>query len=281
MKIGLVNCRVLPEPDPDESPLLRALRGAGHWAERIAWDDERADLGAFDVCFLRATWNLHLNPREFLDWVGRASARTRLWNPADVIRWNIDKRYLAELERAGVPIVETAWVERGERVDAGAIAGERGWASFVVKPVVSASSFMTRRFGGDEVGAARAFLGEASRERAMMVQRYMPSVERGGERAIVWIDGEATHAVVKSPRFESDEERVRGVALRDVDRSFARRVIEAAGKRVYYARVDVMEDADGSLRLSELELIEPSLFFEHGQRALSRFVAGVDRLGEG
>jgi hypothetical protein len=37
--VALASCRVLPEHDRDEAPLLSALRAAGLHAEVLAWDD--------------------------------------------------------------------------------------------------------------------------------------------------------------------------------------------------------------------------------------------------
>jgi hypothetical protein len=44
-----------------------------------------------------------------------------------------------------------------------------------------------------------------------------------------------------------------------------------------YARVDVVEDADGAPLLLELELTEPSLFFAGETGRLSQFAAAVAR----
>jgi hypothetical protein len=38
MRVDLATCRVLPEPDPDQALLLRALAGAGIDARMRAWD---------------------------------------------------------------------------------------------------------------------------------------------------------------------------------------------------------------------------------------------------
>ena len=40
------------------------------------------------------------------------------------------------------------------------------------------------------------------------VQDYLASVEGYGERALVWIDGEVTHSVRKTPRWEGQDEHV-------------------------------------------------------------------------
>ena len=287
-RIALVTCEVLPEPDPDQELLLAALRGAGVDAHLLPWDGAGVEPpGAFDLCVLRSCWNYPRAPEAFLAWCERAATESRLANPLPAVRWNLHKGYLRELEAAGVPTVPTAWVARGEETDLGEILDRQGWDEAVVKPAVSAASLHTRRFGRQDLdgedGGRRFLAGLVSnfdRGRDVMVQRYMPAVEGSGERALVWIAGELTHAVRKGPRFEGDHETVteEAVPIAPAERELARAAIDHVLERVLgpgddllYARVDVVDD-EGSPRLCELELMEPSLFLLQGRRALERLV---------
>jgi glutathione synthase/RimK-type ligase-like ATP-grasp enzyme len=103
----------------------------------------------------------------------------------------------------------------------------------------------------------------------------MPAVNTHGERSLVWIDGEITHAIRKSPRFAGGVERVSDgeVPITPEERAFAEKAIAAApATDLLYGRVDIIRDDDGVLRVMELELVEPSLFFKQCPRALDRFV---------
>ena len=81
MRVALVTCAVLPEPDPDEDLLLEALRAAGVEARMLAWDDPRGDPAALDLCVLRSTWNYYRDATAFRAWIDRAAAATRVLNP--------------------------------------------------------------------------------------------------------------------------------------------------------------------------------------------------------
>ncbi|MCE9554830.1 MAG: hypothetical protein K8T91_15860 [Planctomycetes bacterium] len=268
----------LPELDPDQELLLDALRQAGLHADLLAWDDACANPGMFDVCVLRSCWNYYSRHTEFLDWIASADAVTTLLNSAAVVRWNLHKRYLRELADAGVPCIPTAWFERGRDADLVESMQTRGWRDVVIKPTISAASFRTRRFQIDDAEAGQGFLTSLVRDVDTMVQRYMPSVETSGERALVWIDGQVTHAVVKSPRFAGGVEQVSAaVAATAAEVAFAERVLATFGEAVLYARVDIVDDESGALFLSELELIEPSLYFLQCPAALERFVASIRR----
>jgi hypothetical protein len=282
--VALASCQVLPEPDADLEPLLAALRGAGLSTEVLGWDDPAADFGAARLTLLRSTWNYAERPAEFLAWIDRVTTRSALWNGRGTVRWNAHKSYLLDLEAAGVPVVPTHVLRRGARTTLVDAMRERGWSDVVVKPAVSGGSRGTIRTSSAGGAAVALDAGEAhlralvSRE-DVLLQPYLASVEGHGERAIVWIDGEATHAVRKSPRFLGDPERVSAaVPIEDDEAELARRAVAAAPGPLLYARVDVARAADGAPRVMELELIEPSLFFPQAPAALDRYVAAVKRL---
>ncbi|GJM17886.1 MAG: hypothetical protein DHS20C14_00990 [Phycisphaeraceae bacterium] len=279
MRIALVNCDPLTEPDIDEAPLLGALREAGHDARTPAWNDPEADPGAFDVAVLRATWDYHDQPDAFVAWCERAAGVTRLLNAPDVVRWNIHKGYLLELGRAGVPIVPTELVERGDARTLGDVLARCGWDDAVIKPAVGAGSAGAMRVHAGDPAAGEAHWRTWLAGRDMLVQPFLKRVEHGGERALVWIDGELTHAIEKAPRFHDGEESVKARdAISSEERTLAAMSLGAAPKGLLYARVDVMELDDGSLALSELELIEPSLFFPYSGEAVRRMVAAIGRV---
>ncbi|MEQ8850425.1 MAG: hypothetical protein RIB32_01425 [Phycisphaerales bacterium] len=280
MRIALVNCDPLTEHDMDEAPLLAALREAGHRAACLAWNRPGADPSGYDLAILRATWDYHERLDDFLAWCDRAAGVTRLVNGPEVVRWNAHKGYLLELERAGVPIVPTALVERGDGRALAGLLAERGWGDAVVKPAVGAGSVGARRVDAEDLAPGEAHWCEWVARRDMLIQPFLKRVEQGGERALVWIDGELTHAIEKAPRFHDGEESVRARdTISHEERALAERVLGVVEFDLTYARVDVMELDDGSLALSELELIEPSLFFPYSADAVERMVAAIERRG--
>jgi len=112
--------------DPDEPALVAALAREGVRGVRAAWDDEDVDWGSFAATVIRSTWDYPLAYDEFVSWVSRVE---RLVNPADVVVWNADKRYLDDLAQRGVPTIETTYSRRG----ADAVLPD---TDFVVKPTV-------------------------------------------------------------------------------------------------------------------------------------------------
>ena len=130
-----------------------------------------------------------------------AASRTRLLNPAAVLTWNTHKGYLRDLADQGVPIVPTAWVSVGASTTLAQVMDDNLWTDVVAKPVVGAGSYLTERIRDPESPDAMAFWQRLVGEREAMVQPYLQSVEEYGERSVMWIDGELTHAIRKSPRL--------------------------------------------------------------------------------
>lgn len=278
MDVALATCAVLPEPDFDAEPLLHGLRRAGLAAGSVAWDDPLADFGAARLTLLRSTWNYPEQPEAFAAWAERTARVSLLRNPLEVVRWNLHKRYLSGLERHGVPVTPTEVVPRGSPAHLASIAAARGWDDVVVKPAISAASFRTMRVRAADFERGEQHLRSLVADRDALVQRYLPSTEDYGERALVWIDGRVTHAVRKSPRFEGQDESVSGpMPVARAEAELAARAVACSPARPLYARIDVAPGPDGPPVVMELELIEPSLFFPQGPQALELLVEAIRR----
>jgi glutathione synthase/RimK-type ligase-like ATP-grasp enzyme len=264
VRIALATASNVVGLDEDEPALLEALAAHGVEAEVAAWDDPAVEWAGYDLVVVRSTWNYHLQRDAFLAWVDRLPA---VANPAEILRWNTDKRYLRDLEAAGVPVVPTAWLEPGDR------PALPDWEELVVKPAVSAGSLRTGRYGADDHDAAVCHAEELLAEgRTVMVQPYLAEIDEAGETALVVIGGEHSHAIRKGPilrwggaMFEGPyaDEDISPRRATPAERELADAALAAVPggpDRLLYARVDVVADDTGSPVVLELELTEPSLF---------------------
>jgi hypothetical protein len=279
MQARIATCTTLPEPDVDERPLLQALIARGLYARMAAWDDPKERWDEPIPTIIRSTWNYIHDLAAFISWVEQVARTSPLWNPVDVVLWNAHKSYLTELVDRRCPVVPTVFFAKGTPIDdleVELIA--RGFDEIVVKPTVSAGSFKTQRFGHSHAARvqAQAFLVELLKERDAMVQAYVPSVEDYGERSLVWIDGEITHAIRKSPRFSGQDESVSGpLPIADDERRLAEEALAPWADRLLYGRVDMARDREGKPMIMELELIEPSLFLVQHPPALARLAQAI------
>lgn len=259
----------------DEALVLPGLAERGIDAAPAVWSDPAVDWsGALVV--VRSTWDYVTRRGEFLAWADRVDAVAALWNPAPVLRTNTDKRYLAALARAGLPVVPTAWIDRGATREIGTVLRDRGWAIAVVKPSVSAGAHDTVRVTPESAAQAQALADAITVDRDVLVQPYLRSVEDYGERSLVHIGGALSHAVRKAPMLagaRSPEEAEPAVAAED-EISLAQQALAWVGTELLYARVDIARLDDGTPVVMELELTEPRLFLRYAGAA-DRFAAAI------
>ncbi len=274
-RVALATCAELPRLGDDEPLLLQALRDRGIAAEPAVWDDGDVDWGAFELVVVRSTWDYAPRRDQFVAW---ARALPRVLNPAEVIAWNTDKRYLGELPGA----VPTTFVAPAEEWDPP--AGE-----YVVKPTISAGSIDTARYRpGDEARARKHVAGLVAAGRHAMVQPYLSAVDEAGESALLFFGGRYSHAIRKGQMLHAGrgpgtglyvEEDIRPRDPSAAEREAAERVLDAipwCREELLYARVDLIPGPDGAPRLVELELAEPSLFLSYSPGAAERLAELVE-----
>lgn len=264
-RVALAGCREIA--DPDEPGLIKALAGAGVDAVGLPWDSD-ADWSAYDLVVVRSTWDYIERREELLAW---AESVPRLANPAGVLRWNTDKRYLERFAAAGVPVVPTTYVTDDFEPPAG---------EYVVKPTVSAAAMDTSRYGpGDETDARAHVERLVAAGREVMVQPYLASVETVQETSLLFLGGAFSHGARKGRVLTG----VGALSPNDWDlglrepseaeHEVATQVLAEVSEPLLYARVDLLAGPDGPLLL-ELELTEPFLFLEMGGAA-DRFAAAI------
>lgn len=276
MRVAIASCAAVPPQFDDDAMLTRALAERGADATSVHWDDPGADWDAFDLVVIKSTWDYARRRDEFLRWC--EGVGPPLHNRADVVRWNSDKHYLADLAADGVPAVPTAYVGPGDSLPR--LEGE-----LAVKPSISAGGRDSGRFNPSAHGEAVALI-EAIRAsgRTAMVQPYQASVDELGETAVLCLDGEPAHALRKRAVLRPDEvapvrddalgaaevmydpELVTADAAAADELELARHVNELVGRRFgylpLYARVDMIRDRDGRPMVLELEAIEPNFYLD-------------------
>jgi glutathione synthase/RimK-type ligase-like ATP-grasp enzyme len=294
MRLAIATFTGRPPEFRDDEALLDRLVEGGAEAVLVPWDDPAFEWEACDLVVARSPWDYASRLDEFLAWVERVGPR--LENPARLIRWNADKHYLADLRAAGIPVVDTVYVEPGR--DVPPIEGE-----VVIKPTVSAGARDTGRFGpGFAVAGLELIERIHDSGRTAMIQPYVATVEAEGETACVMIDGELSHVLHKRALLAPDEvapTREDGLGVAEVmydpglvvpgraaadQVELARAVVAAIRERFgatpLIARVDMLRGRDGAPVVLELEAIEPNLYFEQAPGADERLARAILARGE-
>jgi hypothetical protein len=276
--IALATCADFPELDPDNALLVPALAERHLQARPAVWNDPHIDWSVPRVTVVRSTWNYHLHRSAFLDWAEHVSHLGDLWNPLALLRWNSHKFYLRDLEQSAIPIIPTRWLEQGTTIDLAGVILQQGWRRAIIKPAVSASAYATLLVTSETMQLGQSHLDRFLPTHDMLLQPFVETVTSSHERSLMYIEGEFTHAVVRKPALNlapSAEERL--VTPKEEELLLAQTILGLLPSPPLYARVDLIHDEAGALRLMELELVEPTLWLSLAPHAVQRLADAIAR----
>ncbi|MEZ6089820.1 MAG: hypothetical protein R3C05_17690 [Pirellulaceae bacterium] len=262
----------------------KRLMRMGIKVTNVSWRSQTVNWSDFAMVVIRSPWDYQESPDAFLDALAciNASSAT-LWNPLDVVHWNIQKTYLQTIESAGIDIVPTRFVDSptcGEIVNA---FDHFDTDQIVIKPVLGAGAkhaFWLRR---DSAQSQLQAIESVYADRTALLQPFVPSVIDQGETSLIFIEDSFSHAVLKRPvagDFRVQEEH--GGIVRSIDCpaemiALAQSTLQTAPQSLLYARVDLVELPDGRSAVMELELIEPSLFLKYAPESVDIFAEAIRR----
>src|SRR3989338_1610696 len=147
MKIAFVTYAKSPGLTPSDKLLVKPLEMFGHQLFPAPWDNPKIDWREFDVLILRSCWNYHLYVDGFLFWLNNVKQLgLKLWNPYQIVRWNIDKRYLFDLEKKGIEIIPTKLIKKNAVSTLKKYFSDFNCQELIVKPTIAASAYKISRF---------------------------------------------------------------------------------------------------------------------------------------
>jgi glutathione synthase/RimK-type ligase-like ATP-grasp enzyme len=274
--VALATCDRYPEMSEDCRQILPFLAEYGIRPEIVSWSHPDVDWQRFDAIVIRSTWDYVPRFAEFQQWIARIEkAGTRVLNSIDTIRWNWNKRYLAEVGKKGIPIVPTLWASHARDLDA------IPWDEFVLKPSVSGGAYLTFRAKRDELAGIVPRLGPMTEAEPYLVQPFLRQIQSEGELSFLYFGGEFSHSILKRPAigdFRVQHElggTIHSYSASAEELEQAHAALEASGYDTLYARVDMIRGDDGHLLLVELELIEPFLYLAQGKTAPEQFTRAL------
>jgi hypothetical protein len=274
----------------DDDLAVPPLERLGWSVDHVPWRAD-ADWDAYDAVVVRSTWDYQDEPEAFDKSLQRISAsRALLCNPLPLMRWNMRKTYLRDLERCGVPMLPTVWGSAPAVADLRALPVELGSDEVVIKPVVGANADHAYRVRRSTATAELERMARVYADREFLAQPFVEAVVSEGEHSLIYFGGSFSHAILKTPKqgdFRVQEEHgglIRPTTPETLLRQRSDAVIAALDAIIpalevapLYARADFVRTASNDFAIMELELIEPSLYFRMGAAAPARFAAALDR----
>ncbi len=267
----------------EDQLVLDALAAKGLKVDKKDWADLEFDWSTTKTILFRSTWDYFHRYDEFKIWLAQVKSKTQLINSADQILWNVDKHYLLELEQKNIPIVESLFIAKGTTKSLQELHKENDWNDTVLKPTISGAGRHTYRLHRGNYTEHEELFATLIAQEDFILQPFQKNIVIHGEVSYVVIDGTYSHAVHKFAKV--GDYRVQDdfggshflYAPSKEEINFAEQCANTCDPVPLYARVDVIWDNENKLTLSELELIEPELWFRHKNEAADRLAEAIVR----
>lgn len=277
MKIGILTCARLPELLESDQKLIPLFTKENIVAKAVIWGDESIDWTEFDCLIFRNTWDYYQKEIAFNHWLNKIqSLGIKTLNPISVIQKNKHKFYLKELEKEGISILPTIFLEKNTTQNLHELIPEN-WEKIVIKPAFSAGSYLTKLIERSELESIQKEFKEHFETKDFLLQEFRPEIKKLGETSLIFFNGKFSHAVNKKPVEDDFRVQIQYggkytlIEPNDDLLQQAELVVSKIPEKLLYARVDGIV-IENKLHLMEIELIEPDLYFDLVDGARERFV---------
>ncbi len=253
--------------------LKEALERKGLKAHRTYWDNPDFDWTRTRYAIFRTTWDYFDRIEAFMPWLEKTAELTQFINPISLLKWNMDKHYLRDLQQYGIEILDTIFIEKGEKRSLSKIASDKNWSEFILKPAISGAARHTYRFEKEGAAQFESIFAMLIANESMLLQEFQKNILTKGEIAIMLFGGRFSHAVLKLAKagdFRVQDDfggTVHDYTPTEQEIALAEKVITTISPLPAYARVDIFWDNEGKPVVSELEMIEPELWFRKSEKA--------------
>jgi glutathione synthase/RimK-type ligase-like ATP-grasp enzyme len=276
MKIAILTCDQLPNLNLADQPLIKELAKHNIVASPMVWDDPNTNWSDFDYLIFRNTWDYFEKEIQFNLWLNKIEQLgIKTLNSIAVIKQNKHKFYLREMEKQGVRILKTIFIDKTDKLNIQDLIPSY-WKRAVIKPAFSAGSYLTEVFESVNSNHINTKYQTIAAEKELLLQEFMPEIQTLGETSFIFFNKKFSHAVNKKPAegdFRIQVQFGGQYTLINPDKELieqAQKVVDLFNENLLYARVDGII-INNQLHLMEVECIEPDLYLNLSDGALERF----------
>ena len=266
----------------EDELVINALEGKDLSVIKKDWNDPNFNWNNTRSVLFRSTWDYFDNFEQFKKWFDKTRNTCLMINSSETIEWNLDKHYLLDLQKHQIPIPNSEFIKRGSSVDLSLLIQEKNWNEIVVKPTISGAAKNTYRLKKEDINQFDSTWKKLIYQEDFIVQEFQNNVIKKGEVAMMVIGGKYTHAVLKKAKegdFRVQDDFGGSIAKYSPSEKMVKLAEKCTGilsAIPSYARVDIIWDNSGDLAVSELELIEPELWFRLNPNAAQKLAEHVD-----
>lgn len=288
--MNMKNCAFLTLTDPegwfiDDDLVHEPLKKLGWEVQNIPWNKD-IDWNQFDIVVVRSPWDYQKAPKEFFSVLEKINnSKAILQNPLELMRWNINKSYLFDLQDKGVELVPTIKKEKLTESDIEIYFKEFNTYEIIIKPIVGANADDTYRISHDSSATVKESVCKIFENKAHFAQPFMNAIIDEGEFSLMFFKGKLSHTILKTVNkgdFRVQEEHGGGVVIIENPEekliNAGINAMKALPEIPLYARVDLVRTPQNSFALMELELIEPALYFRFNEQSPEVFAKCIDDL---
>ncbi len=283
-KVALLSMNTLENFYSYDRLLIEPMKKLGWTTEEVSWRNESVNWDDFDAVVVRSTWDYQLSHEKFLSVLENINnSSAHLENNLELMKWNMNKNYLFDLEKKGVQIVKTIWEKGFNSTFAAEYFNKLNSEEIIIKPNISANADNTFRLNKENFSGHLPQLNKIFAQRQFMVQPFMQNIVEEGEYSLIYFNGEYSHSILKKPKekdFRVQEEH--GGIFKSVNptqqlKSIAENIISNLSSIPLYGRTDFVRTSDNNFALMELELIEPSLYLNMDKESAERFAINFSK----
>jgi glutathione synthase/RimK-type ligase-like ATP-grasp enzyme len=283
MNIALLTCEKLPDLTPADQLLIPALAKHNIVAKAMIWDDKTVNWSDFDYLVFRNTWDYFERESEFNHWLDQIEKLgIKTLNPIEVIKQNKHKFYLRDLQKNGIQIIPTVFIDKTPNLNLSELIPTH-WKKAVIKPAFSAGSYQTAVFEVSDIKKINEEYKNIASEKELLLQEFMPEIQTLGETSFIFFNKKFSHCVNKKPidgDFRVQTQfggKYTSIApnLEIIEK--AQKIVNTFSDNLLYARIDGIV-IENELHLMEVECIEPDLYFDLSEGSHQRFVESIIEL---
>ncbi|MFD0939357.1 ATP-grasp domain-containing protein [Pedobacter boryungensis] len=273
-----------PTVENEDDSLLRFLKSKNLNIQKVIWNDPQVNWECYDIAILKSPWDYFDLITDFYQWLeSLKNKNVKLLNPIDIVKWNADKHYLQDIEKAGLKVTPSIFIDKGQKINLQDYFEKLSTDKIIVKPSVSGGSKNTFKVTAINAEEISTKLNDLLQKEDFILQPFLSEIEETGEWSLLFFGGEFSHALLK--KAKSGDFRVQhtfGGTIHPQHPSqhllaTAQQYVNHFAKDCLYARVDGAIVNDEFL-LMELELIEPFLFLATEEKALENYYEALMKL---
>jgi glutathione synthase/RimK-type ligase-like ATP-grasp enzyme len=262
--------------------LVEPFKELGWKVESISWKAKNINWKNYDAVIVRSTWDYQHSPDEFLQVLEEINSQTHLENNLEIIKWNMDKTYLRDMEEKGIKIVPSVWFDTFNEDEVSNFFDKLVTGELIIKPTISANADNTFRINKNDFKSQLSTFNSKFGTRPFMVQPFIKNIITEGEYSLFYFGGKYSHAILKTPKqndFRVQEEHggiIKPIQPNAKMKTDAEKILDSIKTDLLYARIDFVRTGENEFALMELELIEPSLYFNLDPKSPRKFAEVFD-----